>query len=61
MRRSRCEPTIRDLLSDPIIQAVMEADGVDPDELEADLSETALVLSRGSRPLARCHDMVLQR
>jgi hypothetical protein len=60
---SRCcryEPTVRDLLSDPVIRAVMDADGVDPDELEADLSETAGALRGRSTPPARCRDMALQ-
>jgi hypothetical protein len=33
------EPTLEEMLSDSIIQAVMEADGVDPRELEAMLRE----------------------
>jgi hypothetical protein len=28
------EPTLKDMLSDSVIRAVMEADGVDPRELE---------------------------
>lgn len=58
---SRCsrEWSLQDALSDPLIQAVMEADGVDPDELAADLSEIALTLRRrGAAPAARC-DMAL--
>jgi hypothetical protein len=31
------EPTLEEMLSDSIIQAVMAADGVDPRELEASL------------------------
>ena len=31
----RREPTLKEILSDSIITALMEADGVDPDELEA--------------------------
>jgi hypothetical protein len=34
-----CEPTLEDILSDPIIKAVMSADGVDPRELAAMLRE----------------------
>ena len=30
------EPTLKDMLSDSIVRAVMEADGVDPQELEGD-------------------------
>ena len=29
------EPTLKELLSEPIITALMDADGVDPEELEA--------------------------
>lgn len=60
MRRGRCEPTLRELMSDPLIQAVMEADGVDPDGLEADLSETARALRRRPTSWARCHDTAAQ-
>jgi hypothetical protein len=35
----RREPTLKDILSDSIISAVMEANGVDPHELEAMLKE----------------------
>jgi hypothetical protein len=37
MRRCRREPTIAEMLSDPIVMAVMKADGVDPMEFEAQL------------------------
>jgi hypothetical protein len=33
------EPTLKDMLSDSIVRAVMEADGVDPQELEALLTQ----------------------
>lgn len=33
------EPTLKDMLSDSIIRAVMEADGVDPHELETMLMQ----------------------
>jgi len=36
-----------EILSDSIIKAVMEADGVDPDVLEAQLRNTARRLSDG--------------
>ena len=38
------EPTLKDMLTDSIVKAVMAADGVDPLELEAMLRQ----LSRGS-------------
>jgi hypothetical protein len=36
------EPTLKELLSEPIIRALMDADGVDPEDLEAMLRWTAL-------------------
>lgn len=39
MIRHQREPTLEEMLSDSIIQAVMEADGVDPRELEAMLRQ----------------------
>ena len=50
----RCgEPRLNDLLADSIVRAVMEADGVDPRELKAQLRRTAAVLNaaRLKRPL----------
>ena len=35
MHGRRHEPTVAEMLSDSIVQAVMEADGVDPKALEA--------------------------
>jgi len=32
------EPTLHEILSDPIVKALMEADGVDPNELAAMLA-----------------------
>lgn len=40
------ELALQDALSDPVIRAVMDADGVDPAALEADLSEIAETLRR---------------
>jgi hypothetical protein len=37
------EPTLDEMLSDSIVRAVMEADGVDPQELAATLRQTKLV------------------
>jgi hypothetical protein len=37
-------PTLGELLSDPMVQALMAADRVPPDELEADLSKIARTL-----------------
>jgi hypothetical protein len=36
--------SLSDALSDPIVQAVMQADNVDPSELEAELLAVARVL-----------------
>src|SRR5262245_35837457 len=38
------EPTLREALADPIVQAVMLADGVDPRELEAMLTRVVAQL-----------------
>lgn len=48
-RWCRREPTIAEILSDPIIAALMNADGVDPDALEAQLRSTALEVSVASQ------------
>jgi hypothetical protein len=42
MRWCDREPTLRDILSDPIVRVVMAADGVDARELEATLREIAI-------------------
>jgi len=42
------EPSLTDALSDPIVRAIMSADGVDPRMLEASLRKTA----RSVKPLA---------
>lgn len=41
MRFCHDEPTLDDMLNDPLIGAVMRADGVDPDELGAKLARVA--------------------
>jgi len=38
------EPRLEDMLADSIVKAVMEADGVDPRELETELRRTAALL-----------------
>ena len=38
------EPTLKELLSEPIITALMDADSVDPVELKAILRETSVQL-----------------
>jgi hypothetical protein len=42
------EPTLDEVLSDPLVQEVMASDGVDPAELEAALSEIAGNIRRRS-------------
>jgi hypothetical protein len=42
---SHCrEPRLKEVLADSIVQAMMEADGVDQRELEAELRQTAALL-----------------
>ena len=41
MRRCYDEPTLDELLADPLIGDVMRADGVDPERLGADLARMA--------------------
>jgi hypothetical protein len=43
------EPTLEDILSDPIVMDVMAADGVDPQKLEAALRQMALGLRTAQR------------
>jgi hypothetical protein len=51
MFRCAAELTLKDVLSDSIVKAVMAADHVDPQELEATLREIA---SRRARPARVC-------
>jgi hypothetical protein len=43
------EPTLEEMLSDPIVRADMEADGIDPQELAATLRQTGRMLARDTR------------
>ena len=49
---ARCpgDPDLAQILSDPLIRAVMKADRVDPCALEADLRATASKLERARSP-----------
>jgi hypothetical protein len=47
------EPTLEDILSDPIVRVVMKADGVDPRRLESTLREMALGLRAARRADSR--------
>jgi len=44
--------SLAEALSDPLIRAVMAADGVDPARLAADLAETGRHLARNSGTMA---------
>ena len=49
---SHCrEPRLEEMLADPIIKAVMEADSVDSRALEAELQQTAALLHATRRAL----------
>ena len=50
------EPTLNEMLSDPLIKIVMRADGVDPDALRPELCAVARDLSqrRGARVASEC-------
>lgn len=43
--QSRPEPKIKDMLSDSIVQAVMEADGINPQVLKVELMSIARQIS----------------
>jgi hypothetical protein len=49
MRSCRSEPTLAELLNDPVVRAVMAADGVEPRALEAALREMARGLGIGGQ------------
>jgi hypothetical protein len=53
------ELSLHDALSDPVIQTLMDADGVDPVALEADLREIAKTLRHRPTRSVRCADMAL--
>jgi hypothetical protein len=44
------EPSLSEALTDPIIEAMMKADGVDPKALEAELRNMARKMSGRQRP-----------
>jgi hypothetical protein len=49
MQTSYGEPTIHDLLNDPLTRAVMKADGVDPQALRRMLGSVACEIARADR------------
>ena len=52
MGADRRELSLREALSDPLINAVMAADRVDPGQLAAELAETARKLARNMNSVA---------
>ena len=56
MNRSHREPTLDEILSDSIVRALMEADGVDPQDLAATLRLTARKLVRRGRSTSQPSD-----
>ena len=56
MRWCLSEPTIAEMLSDPVIKALMAADRVAPEELQANLRKVggALELRHREVPRQRC-------
>jgi hypothetical protein len=50
MNSRQGEPTLEEMLSDPIVRAVMEADRIDPQELAATLTQVGRKLSRKRVP-----------
>ena len=50
LRRQDKSMTLPEILSDPLIQAVMAADGVNPRDLAAELRRVALALPRQPVP-----------
>jgi hypothetical protein len=50
MNSRQGEPTLEEMLSDPIVRAVMEADRIDPQELAATLTQVGRKLSRERVP-----------
>jgi hypothetical protein len=50
------EPTLDEMLSDPIVRALMEADGVDPQELAATLRQAGLKLVGRARSVYQPSD-----
>jgi hypothetical protein len=53
MRQRDREPSLEDMLSDPIVKIVMAADGVDAQRLEITLREIAIAL-RAAQPAYSC-------
>jgi hypothetical protein len=56
------EPTLNEILSDPIVRALMKADGIDPQEVAATLRQAGLnlVLAREVESASRLMRMARQ-
>ena len=54
-------PTLKEMLSDSVVKDVMEADGVDPQELAAMLSAVGEQLRRGATRVAAIRSSSLRR
>jgi hypothetical protein len=52
MRENR-EPSLEEMLADPIVRALMEADGVDPEDMAALLNSAAGPRGDGARGFGR--------
>jgi len=60
MNCRQVEPTLADTLADPVIRALMAADGVDPQALETVLRRLARQMLPMPRNLLPCRDVVAQ-
>ncbi len=55
------EPTLDEVLSDPLIQDMMASDGIDPQELETELAVLAIDLRRRKPARAGRGDAAVRR
>ena len=53
MHWCRSEPSLAEMLSDPIVRTLMAADRVAPDELRANLTKIAVALELRRREIRR--------
>jgi hypothetical protein len=57
MTRFHTDPTLSELLGDPVTKAIMKADRVDPQKLEATLRSLAREIAGGSPRIGTGHEM----
>jgi hypothetical protein len=57
MTRFHTDPTLNELLGDPVTKAIMKADRVDPQKLEATLRSLAREIAGGSPRIGTGHEM----